>query len=116
VGLDDLNGVPSPLAAFPGDSDILDCGGGVGSAFGGREPSANVTTGCFGEKGGVGSSGRFAEARGRGVDPLDTDTRPGVLCADSSPVRGVSEWLDLALLGAFIAAAGRWLRIVSGAI
>jgi hypothetical protein len=99
VGRGDLKGVISLAGIFPGDSATLGCGGGVGSALGGSEPSAKADEDGMGEKGGVGSSGRLAEGRGRGVDPLEVTPTPGVLCADISPVRGVSEWLDLALLG-----------------
>lgn len=60
----------SLAGSFPGDSATLDCGGGVGSAFGGSEASIAAEDGR-GEKGGVEASVRLAEARGRGVDPLD---------------------------------------------
>jgi hypothetical protein len=62
----------------------------------------------MGENGGVGASGRLAEAKGRGVEPRDGIPpleRPGVLCAEEaiaiaiSPVRGVSERLERPLRG-----------------
>jgi hypothetical protein len=62
--------VTSLAGSFPGDSGTLDCGGGVGNAFGGSEASIAAEDGR-GEKGGVDASVRVAEARGRGVDPLE---------------------------------------------
>lgn len=72
----------------------------------------------IGENGGVEISGRLADARGRGVDPLDgpPPMPPGVLCEDTSPVRGVSERLDRALLGVREVIGGRWPTMVSGVI
>ncbi len=58
----------------------LDCGGGVGNAFGGiaGDPSIKAALSWPGENGGVGASIRLEETGGRGVDPLDPV--PGPVC------------------------------------
>lgn len=67
----------------------LDCGGGVGNAFGGMagEPSVSAGfVGKLGENGGVGAGGRGVEPLEPGLDGPCT----GVLRFDISPDRGVS--------------------------
>jgi len=70
----------------PGELIVsLDCGGGVGNAFGGiaGEPSIKAAFIWPGENGGVGASGRLEEIGGRGVEPLEPVPGPpwtGVLC------------------------------------
>ena len=80
----------------------LDCGGGVGNAFGGIEEEASLKAvlSCPGEKGGVGASSRLEDPSGRGVvDPRDiAPPGTGVLCIDALGV-GVSTCSDRALLG-----------------
>lgn len=72
----------------------LDCGGGVGNAFGGidKDSSLRAAWSCPGENGGVGASGRLEETNGRGVEPRDIVPAvlgTGVLCIEALGV-GVS--------------------------
>ena len=90
----------------------LDCGGGVGNAFGGIDEAASPSAAlsCPGEKGGVGASGRLAGMYGRGVveprDIVPPVLGTGVLCIDALGV-GLSTCTDLALLGVDFEIVGR---------
>lgn len=103
----------------PGELIVsLDCGGGVGSAFGGiaGDPSIKAVLIWPGENGGVGASGRLDETSGRGVDPLDPVPGPpctGVLCWESADL-GVSTWCDLALLGVDLVIVGLRVSMFCG--
>ena len=121
-GLDGISGGTTAVFVFgmckgsgtghPGEPTAnLDCGGGVGNAFGGIAGEASIKAAWIwlGEKGGVGASGLLDEPGGLGVDPRDNVPGPnctGVLCDDASVDLGVSVLFDLALLGVDLVIVG----------